>query len=183
MLKPLFLFAISSAVGADYTVFVTFGVDDAGNMYLLNIYHRKGVGFSEQKRALRQIWREFKPDVMYLESNQFQKIYTEVLTDETDMPVRAFHTDKRKYSLQDGVPGMVILFENGKIHFPYQTQKDRDMTDKVLNEFRNIGWTEKGKIEGIGEHDDIVMAVWLARMATVFGTSDFFADFIGMEDD
>jgi phage terminase large subunit-like protein len=170
-------FAISSSVGADYTCFVTFGVDEQSNMYLLHIYHKQGSTFAEQKNMLRKIWRDFKPDVMYLEANQFQRIYTETMRDESDMPVKPFITDKRKHSLTDGVPGLAILFENGKMHFPYQTPQDKEMTEKIHNEFRNIGWTERG-IEGIGEHDDIVMAIWLARMATVFGTAGFSFDFM-----
>lgn len=170
-------FAISAKVGADWTSFVTFGIDDNENFWLINLYHEKGVGFTEQKRVLRSIWRRFRPDIMYLEANQFQRIYSESLADESSMPVKAFTTTKRKNSLEEGVPGLAILFENNKLKFPYATPKDKKTTDKILDEFRSIGWTEKG-IEGVGEHDDIVMSIWIARNAHLYGGADFTFDFV-----
>ena len=74
-----------------------------------------------------------------------------------------------------------LLFENGKIHFPYQTKLDREITDKILDEFGNIGYTDKG-IQGIGAHDDLVMAIWIARMAQLYGTSGFTWDFVGEQE-
>ena len=169
-------FAISGRVQADYTSFVVFGLDESGNMWLIYHYHRQGVGYSEQKRELRRIWRDFRPDIIFLEANQFQSIYTETLAEETDMPVKPYVTGTRKHSLSDGVPGLAILFENGKIRFPYRTELDKKKTEAVLEEFRNIGWTEKG-IQGVGEHDDIVMSIWIARMAHLLGGGEFVFDF------
>jgi hypothetical protein len=173
-------FALSGSVGADYTSFATFGIDEHDNMWLLNLYHKKGVGYSEQKRTLRRIWRDFRPNLMLLEANMFQKIYTETLKDETDMPVKPFVTDRRKHLLEEGVPGLSILFENGKMKFPYATKEDREITDMVLDEFRSIGWTEHG-VQGVSSHDDIVMSVWLARMALISNSSEFIFDFIGQK--
>lgn len=170
-------FAYSARVGADWTCFGTWGIDDLENFWLLNMYHAKGVGYSEQKRALRSIWRRFRPDVIYLEANQFQAIYSETLKEETSMPVYPFVTTTKKHSLSEGVPSLAILFENGKIRLPYSTEKDIKITEKVLDEFRNVGWTEKG-VEGIGEHDDIVMMTWIARNAYLKGGSGFSFDFI-----
>lgn len=171
-------FAMSASVGADYTSFVTFGVDHSDALYLLNIYHKKGVKFHEQRRALLNIWKNFKPDVLFLESNQFQSIYSQILTEESSMPIKPFITTSRKQDLKDGVPGLALLFENGKIHFPYQTKEDKATTDMILEEFSNIGYTDKG-VQGIGSHDDIVMSIWIARMAQLFGSSGFTFDFVG----
>lgn len=174
-------FAMSSEVGADYTCFVTFGIDSLGNFWLIHIFHEKGVGYYEQRRQLENIWHKFRPDVMFLESNQFQRIYSQILSQETNMPIKPFITTKRKHSMQDGVPGLALLFENGKIKFPNATENDKKVTEKILNEFRSVGWTDKG-IQGIGEHDDIVMAIWLARMAELYGSSSFIFDFVGSEE-
>ena len=174
-------FAMSANVGADFTAFVTFGIDHSDNLYLLNLYHKKGVKFYEQRRALMNIWKNFKPDIIFLEANQFQSIYSQILTEETSMPVKPFVTTSRKQDLKDGVPGLSLLFENGKIHFPYQTKLDREITDKILDEFGNIGYTDKG-IQGIGAHDDLVMAIWIARMAQLYGTSGFTWDFVGEQE-
>ncbi|MEM4260393.1 MAG: terminase family protein [Candidatus Woesearchaeota archaeon] len=169
-------FALSARVGADFVSFVTFGVDDNENFWLLNLFHEKGVSYTEQKNVLKSIWRRFKPDIMYLEANQFQRIYSEELKNETSMPVKPFITTKRKNSLDEGVPALSVLFENGKIKFPYATENDKKITDMILDEFRSIGWTEKG-IEGIGEHDDIVMSIWIARNAYL-NKGSFTYDFI-----
>ena len=176
-------FAKSANVGADYTVFITLGLDEYGNVWILNMYRKLGAGFKEQKQALRRIWREFKPDIMLLEANQFQSIYTETMKDESDMPVKPFITDTRKHSLQDGVPSLVVLFENAKVRIPYKSDPDKIMAEEIMNEFNHISWTDKG-IQGVGAHDDIPMAFWLARMAMIFGDSadDLIVDFAEEED-
>ena len=175
-------FALSASAEADYTCFATFGIDSQGNMWLLDLLHKKGIGFGEQRRELYRIWRQFRPDVMFLESNQFQQLYTEIIKTESSMPVKPFTTDRRKHSLSEGVPGLAILFENGKFRFPFNSPKDRKVTEMVYNEFRSIGWTERG-ISSVGsEHDDIVMAIWLARQAVLHSSGGFVFDFVDESD-
>lgn len=171
-------FAKSAEIGADWTSFVTFGEDDFGNRYLLNMYHEKGVSFYDQITALKTIGKNFKPNLMLLEANQFQSIYSDVMMKETTLPIKPFITGRRKQDLYQGIPGLVLLFETNRIRLPRGDLYSIKQTDKIINEFNHIGYTDRG-IQGIGEHDDIVMSIWLAMQGFDYNNDDFLVDFIG----
>lgn len=165
-------FAKSANVGADYTCFTVWGVDEAKVMHLLYIYHRKGVTFHEQINELKSIYHRFRPSVMVLESNVFQMIYSEYLAD-TELPIKPSHTGNNKNDLQAGLPGLTVLFEQGKIKFPYGDENSRNKVDLILSEFSNTTFTDKG-IQSVSGHDDTVMSTWLARIGMVYGMEDNF---------
>jgi hypothetical protein len=110
-------FAMSANVGADYSVFTTWGVDEYNHYWLLNIWRGKGKSYNEQLAVLKQINTNFRPDVIYCESNQAQVIFTQGAK-EAGLPVHEFHTGVNKYDLKSGLPGLTILFEQGRLHFP-----------------------------------------------------------------
>lgn len=165
-------FSISSKVGSDWTSFITFGQDDFRNRYLLNMYHEKGVGFYDQVAKLKTIGNNFKPDLMLLENNQFQEIYSQVMKQESSLPIKPLTTTRSKSDLYAGIPGLVLMFEQGRIKLPRGDQYSINMTNKFVNEFNHIGWTEKG-IKGIGEHDDIVFSTWFCMKGFDYNQSGF----------
>jgi len=170
-------FAMSAEVGADYTTFTTWGEDDFRNRWLVNMFHEKGVGFYQQITALKTIGKMFRPDLMVLEENNFQAIYSEVMKFETSLPIKSYTTGRTKSNLYNGVPGMVLHFENNRIKLPRGDEYSINMTNKMVNEFNHIGFTDKG-IQGIGEHDDIVMSTWLAMKGFDDYGNDMIVDII-----
>ena len=57
-------------------------------------------------------------------------------------------------------------FENNKIHLPYGDNNSRRMTSALIEELSMFSITESGKFEGVGAHDDLVMALALANAAS-----------------
>jgi len=165
-------FAISANVGADYTCFTVWGIDETKTMHLLYMYHKRGSTFNEQINELKSIYYRFKPSVMVLESNVFQMIYSEYLED-TELPIKPSHTGTNKNDLKAGLPGLTVLFERGKIKFPYGNDHSKNQADLILNEFSNTTFTDKG-IQSVSGHDDTVMSTWLARIGMVYGMDDSF---------
>lgn len=165
-------FAKSANVGADYTAFTVWGVDESNTMHLLYVYHKRGSTFNEQIKELKSIWYNFRPNVMVLESNVFQSIYSEYLED-TEMPIKPHHTGTNKNDLKGGLPGLTVLFERGKIKLPYGDERSRDISDLMLSEFSNTTFTDKG-IQSVSGHDDLVMSTWLARVGMLYGMDDKF---------
>ena len=156
-------FSISSNVGADYTVMITAGVDEKDDIYLMNITRFKGKKFSEQMAAMRNININFRPDVMVLEQNVFQQIFVHQGAEE-GLPVVGHTTGTNKYDLKAGLPSVALLYEMGKIKCPRGNDFDKDMGDLLASELSSVTWTDKG-LEGVGEHDDTALALWLLTIA------------------
>lgn len=169
-------FSISSNVGADYTVITTSGIDDKGVIWLMNITRFKGKKFAEQLSAMKAINQAFRPDVMVLENNVFQQIFVDE-GERFGLPVEGHTTGSNKYDLTHGLPGLAILFEQGKIKIPRGDQASIDMSDMLANELMSVTWTEKG-LEGVGEHDDMAMSLWLNSIAAKKATTGFSFKFL-----
>lgn len=169
-------FSISSNVGADYTVIVTAGIDDKDNIWLMNITRFTGKKFSEQMSAIRAINSNFRPDVIVMEQNVFQQIFVQQGSEE-GMPVVGHTTGTNKYDLKAGLPSVALLYEMGKIRCPRGDQESKDMGDLIASELSSVTWTDKG-LEGVGEHDDIAMAIWLLTIAAKKVTTGFSFKFL-----
>jgi len=157
--------AISSTVGADYTVITTLGVDKHKTRWLLNITRKKGLSMNEQLRIIQDIAHKFNPVRIYIENNGFQRVFTDELIRSTDLPVVGFTTSASiKNSAEKGVLSLQVLFENGKFQIPRKTEDDREKTDPLLSELRSYSYVD-GKLQGLGAHDDCVMSLWLANSA------------------
>lgn len=169
-------FSISSNVGADYTVIVTAGIDDKDNIWLMNVTRFTGKKFSEQMSAIRSINTNFRPDVIVMEQNVFQQIFVQQSAEE-GMPVVGHTTGTNKYDLKAGLPSVALLYEMGKIRCPRGDQESKDMGDLIASELSSVTWTDKG-LEGVGEHDDIAMAIWLLTIAAKKVTTGFSFKFL-----
>lgn len=168
-------FARSANVGADFSVFGTWGIDDDENMWLLHLWKAKGRSYREQINVLKSINANFHPDIMVMENNQFQDIMADIAAEE-GLPVFPHTTTgKNKHDFIKGVPGMTILFEKGKVKLPRGNRFSIDVTDALTSELSAIAWTDEG-IQGVGEHDDMAIMTWLAtigarKMGIGFGVS------------
>lgn len=155
-------FAISANVGADYTVFTIWGIDEERGMWLLNMHRQKGMTFHEQIQTLRSINVRFRPDVMVVEQNTFQSIFVQE-GDKQGLPVMGHTTGIDKFDLKSGWPAVSILFEKRKIHIPIGDQQSQNIKDLIFSDLGSVAFTEKG-LESVGEHDDISSSMWLASL-------------------
>ena len=168
--------ALSSTVGADFTVITTIGVDEFGNRFLIDIKRSKGHTMMEQLRQIEDVYRTYRPIKVLIEDNAFQRVFRDELIRNTDIPVEGFTTGVNKQALDKGVPSLQILFENRKFIIPRKTERDRDITDKLVNELKCFTWVD-GKLQGLGAHDDMVMSLWIANEAA--NSHGFSFDFVG----
>lgn len=154
-------FAISGAIGADYTVFTIGGLDKYGVIHVFNSVRIKGASYQKQISVAKKINRDFKPDIMYAEDNGFQDIFVQMMQD-ADLPVVGTTTTaSNKKSLYKGLPRLAAFFESHKIKFPYATEAARDMTDLYLSELNSITFIpDTGKLESTNQHDDTSCALW-----------------------
>jgi hypothetical protein len=153
-------FALSSSVGADYSVFLTWGIDDNDNMWLLNAYRAKGDSYAVQLATLKSIYANFRPEIMLLENNQMQQIFVQE-SERQGLPVIGHTTTGRKNDLKSGLPSLAILFERGKFRIPTGDQRSKDFADMMTLEFSSVAFTDKGLMATEG-HDDCCMCTWIS---------------------
>lgn len=183
--------ALSANVGADYFVIFVIGQDRQGSYYLLDIYRQKGLPFNKQLQAIHMLSEQFRPDLIMIESNQMQKVWSDELVRTSNLPVKEFMTRaQNKYPLDRGLPGLRVLLENKKLIVPRGDEYSVRQTDIWIEEMTQIAFVD-GKLQGVGAHDDTPMALWIATEAAKaggfsfgFGSEDEDADseFMGGDD-
>lgn len=165
-------FAISSNVGADYTIIWTMGVDKPGNRWIVDIFRQQGMPYQDQLSEINRMGRLYEPAVVMLEANQMQRIFGDELIRTTDLPIRKHTTGLEKHALDKGVPSLRVLLENGKFRIPRGDKRSVELTDVWIDEMHNFTYIN-GKLQSVGGHDDTVMACWLCNLAIQLGGFSF----------
>ena len=167
-------FAMSANVAADYSVFTVLGVTDNDHYDILHIWRKQGSTYDEQVGAIKTLYTNFDADTVLCEDNGMQKIFVQLLNDAGVPATGQTTTAQSKYDLLKGIPHMQALFEQGRIHIPRGNQHSIDMTDMLVSELTQFTWdVDKGKIQGVGTHDDLPMSLWIAISATKVGSFNF----------
>jgi hypothetical protein len=165
-------FAISTNVGADYTVLWVMGMDKFGNRWIIDIIRERGRSFQEQLSMIREAHARYRTGFIFLESNQMQRIFGEELIRTTDLPIKQCHTGENKHSLEKGMPSLRVLLENKKLRIPRGDDRSRELTDIWIDEMRSHTF-QGGKVISVGEHDDTAMAFYICEQALRAGTFGF----------
>lgn len=157
-------FALSEKVAADYTAKFTIAYHrQTQKRQVLEIRRWKGITFDRQLHEIQQSYSRYHDDAVVLESVLFQRIYKNWITQRTAIPVIGHDTGTEKQSLETGVPSLLLALERLMYVIPYATGITREMVDIWLAECMAYGWVND-KLQGVGEHDDTVMAWWLAEL-------------------
>jgi hypothetical protein len=182
--------AMSTSAGADFLVCFVMAVDHNGDRYIADIVRRKGLGFQAQIDLITQVSARYDCNLVFCEANQYQRVVSDEIVRTSDTPIKAFYTTgKRKttasrlgmsqtYSanksaLDQGVPNLRMLLENGKLRLPWHPDT-RPAVQNWIGEMQAFGWAD-GKLQGVGSHDDTVMAMWICDHACrIGGTSRSF---------
>jgi phage terminase large subunit-like protein len=161
--------AIASDKNADFTAMLTLRTPPGENeKQIVNIIHEKGMSSMAQKRQIIILNNKFKPDLIELEGNNFQRMFAMELQEiRDDIPIRTFMTTKtRKESL---FMSLLLAFEQGQIRTPYGDERSKTFTHKLEEELNRFGMQKNGRLESVGTHDDLAMALALAN----WGTKEF----------
>jgi len=191
--------AMSASTRADWFVIFVQAVDPkTGDRYVVDIIRRRGLGFQEQVNTIIQASKKYEPVYVFVEANQYQRVVSEEVIRTSDAPIKAFYTRGRytkqvstarrgmtgainsanKYALDQGIPALRMLLENGKWKIPW-AESTRETVKVWMTEMQSFGWQE-GKLTGVGAHDDTVDACWICERAIQAGGS--FASGVGLVD-
>lgn len=150
--------AISKKAGSDFTAITVVGRLADGRKILLYAIRRK-LSPAETRRTIKEVAKQFNPDIITVESNAYQASLQMDLADETDLPIEAYNTGGEKYDEEVGINSLAVEFENGKWILPY-AQDDlytTTMVDHLLQGMREFS-------AGGDEHtEDLLMSLWFAN--------------------
>lgn len=162
--------AWSEKVGGDYLVCITGYVHiPTGVRQLLHLERWQRLSFPEQCKLIEAKHLQYKSNLVVIESDAAQKIWSQHIAESTAVPVLPHAAGSDKQSLADGVPSLLIEFSNRKWRIPYTLGTyNHQEVENLLTEFEAFQFVDGG-LEGVGEHDDTVMAFWhlswgMARM-------------------
>lgn len=178
--------ALSETAGADYTVYIVAVYNRYSQKRRMLWAERvKGLTFDQQVTLMRDLCRDFGVQVFVVEQNNFQKWLIQHLRKypETATSVFGHTTGIERQRLDEGLPGMKLVLENGLWEWPTEPREADDFIGTMRAEMSAFGWSE-GKLGGVGEHDDTVSAFWMTERAVrlvseYFGAPD---DIVEMED-
>jgi hypothetical protein len=170
--------AIASDKNADFTAMMVLRTPPNENVkQIVGIVHEKGLGGAAQKKHILLLNNRFKPDLIELEGNNFQRMFAAELKDmRDDIPIKTFMTTRqRKESM---FMSLLMAFEQGQIRTPYGDERSRTFTHKLEQELNRFGMQKNGKLESVGTHDDLAMALALAN----WGTKEFRGTVVLLDD-
>ncbi len=157
--------AATNEAGADFFVIFIVGLDKHGNRWILDIIRHAGLPFHRQLEAIKTAHQQYRADIIFIESNQMQRVWKDELVRTTDLPVRAFHTGAEKHTLDKGLPFVRTILENAKYRIPVgNDERTRETIETWVNEMRSHSLKD-GKLFTAAKHDDTVMAMYIAEEA------------------
>ena len=158
-------FAKSASIGADFTAYTVWGVDENNVYYLLHIWRKRGASTNEQISKMIQLDHAFRPNKIVCEANGFQSLIADMARKRGLRNVEDFTTTgSKKKSDYEGLPSLSAFFERGEIKVPgSQEEYTQNAVMQFLTELNSIGYNEdKGTLESISANDDVCMSSWIA---------------------
>jgi hypothetical protein len=160
----------------DFTVMMVIEVDDDMNKQVVHMLRARGLDFREHIQHIMELCRRYRPEIVMIETNTFAKAFAMELKSISDFPVREFTMSRKKK--EEIILNLQMNIDNHKLILPMKDETSRAVTKLIEQELGAFGINANGKIEGVGAHDDIVIALALANYATK-QFSDTFIDIDG----
>jgi len=138
---------------------------DSDEKQLIHIVNEKGLGSSAQKRKIIMLNSRFRPDLIELEGNNFQRMFEAELKEmRDDIPIKTFMTTRQKK--ESMFMSLLMAFEQGKIKTPWGDERSKEFTRNLETQLSRFGMQKNGRLESVGTHDDLAMSLALANWAT-----------------
>ena len=157
--------AISANRKADYTCMMVIGMDEKKHKRIVHVHHEKGMDFSAQIEKIIELNARFSPVIIELETNNFAMAFNQVLAEISDLPIKPFNTTRMKKEAL--IHTLQLHFERNHLSLPF---KDEGATHRhintLINELSTFTMLDNGRMESLGGHDDMVMALALSVQAT-----------------
>jgi phage terminase large subunit-like protein len=142
----------ASEADSDFYVCHTVGVRHDNRRQLLQTYRKRGIPAPEVLRMVEGQYNAFLPDLIIIESNQFQNWLADYSMRFMGLPIVknvTVHKDKSGLTLKSSV--LHVAISSKWWVFPYATPQDQMITERT---FRELFYFGKER------HDDLVMSMY-----------------------
>ncbi|RLF30021.1 MAG: hypothetical protein DRN14_01035 [Thermoplasmata archaeon] len=110
----------------DYFVVIAIGIDQNGDIYVLDILRTKATLF-RQFDLIKAMAAKWEPIRIGIEANAMQKLFTDELIRSTTLPIKPIKSTIDKVSR---VEQMSVLFETGRVFLPYKGSEE--LVDELI---------------------------------------------------
>ena len=141
---------------SDFTVGMTVGLDAADRFHVRRIFRKRGMTPGQLRGRVIAEQSILGADYVVIERNAAQRFIELDLRGVPGLPVVGHTTTRAKTSLWEGVPGLALLWELGRIDLAHSRPAERERVDTLIQELHGLG---------LEAHDDTVMALWMAVTA------------------
>ncbi len=163
--------ARSGSVSADYSVAIGLACNIiTQEKQIIHFWRSKGLKITEQAKQLADISIKFSNPYFLVEQNNMGQDMIDNLIDNHNINVDAFITGGVGQKKEELIRFLILAFEHEKISIPQGGEFTKDQMTILEDELAKfcVTYTPAGneRFEGIGSHDDIVMALALANRAS-----------------
>lgn len=153
--------AWSEKIGGDWLVKITGELNlRTGRKRVIDIRRWQALTYPQQTALIVQQHEIYHDDWVVIEADAAQIIWSQTVEATSNVPVLRHAAGSEKQSMALGVPALLIDFSNQRWTFPYREGcRGYDDIHQLLIELGAFGYLD-GKLQGVGEHDDCVMALW-----------------------
>lgn len=138
----------------DYTVGVTVGLKADDSMELRRLWRGRGLSPGLVRERVIAEQGIVGADYIVVENNQAQRLHEIALRD-LGLPIVGHTTTSKKTSLWEGVPGMALMFETGRIALCWDRPQELARVQVLISELHGLGFEA---------HDDTVLSLWFATL-------------------
>lgn len=163
--------ARSGAVSADFTVAIVLAYNSiTQEKQIVHIWREKGMKISEQTYYIAKISRAFDNCQVLVEENNIGIDMIDMLADDYNVGVESFVTGGKGQKKEELIRFLITAFEHEQFSFPQQDEWSREQIDLLEDELSKfcVTMTPAGneRFEGVGSHDDLIIALALVNKAT-----------------
>ena len=143
---------VSLSSAAKYSAFCVIGITKDTNKRRFLYLDRQRCTYPELKAKARQLYMNFKPDLIMIEGNAFQEAMVQDM--EQELPVRLVYTSFKKFNEDTGVPGLFALILNNQVELPGMSPGDLQISNLMIDEI--YAWPS-------GQFSDMLMSWFVAE--------------------
>lgn len=145
----------------DYTAGITLTLTLDDRIQVRRLWRRRGLTPAQVRGRVLSEQAAIGADYVVLENNTATKAHEIDLRGVPDpapgreglpLPLKGHTTDRKKHHVYEGVPGLSILLEHGRLDLCWRRTEERERLATLIDELHGLGQEA---------HDDTVMALWI----------------------
>jgi len=163
--------ARSGSASADYSVGFVLAYNCVTQAkQIVHVWRKKGLKITDQAESIADVSYRFGNPYILVEQNNVGQDLIDIMVDDFNLNVDSFVTGGKGQKKEELIKFLILAFEHEQIIMPGGDDEAIFTMDLLENELSKFCVTQtpmgNEKYEGLGAHDDMVMALALANRST-----------------